>query len=216
MAKRLFTAQELKKIEQTVRESEAVSGGEIVPVFTRQSSFYEIALWRGGFILAVISGLILVLLYSVTDWLLFLPPSLWLLTVLTCGLMGAALVQAIPFLKKSLIGKELMLTRALDQAKNMFYDYRVADTEQRTGILLFISFFEKQAVILADVGIAELVAEEQWKKIIQSLTEGLKRGETTESICQSIAACGKLLEESGIQRAETDGNELSDQVRFSE
>lgn len=216
MAKHLFTAQELKKIEQTIRDSEAVSGGEIVPVFTKQSSFYEIALWRGGFILAVITGLILTLLYLSTQWLLFLPPYVWLLFVLTCSLIGAALVQAIPGLKKRLIGKELMEIRALDQAKNMFYDYRVADTEQRTGILLFISFFEKQAIILADIGIAELIEDDQWKNIIQSLTKGLKQGKATESICQAITTCGKLLEESGVQRAETDGNELSDQVRFNE
>lgn len=216
MAKHLFSAQELEKIEQTVRASEAASGGEIVPVFTKQSSFYEIALWRGGFLLAVITGLVLTFLYLSTHWLLFLPPYVWLLVMLTFGLLGAALVQAIPGLKKLLVGKELMQIRALDQAKNMFYDYRVADTEQRTGILLFISFFEKQAVILADIGIAELIADEQWEDIIRSLTAGIKQGKTTASICQAITACGKLLEESGIQKAETDGNELSDQVRFNE
>lgn len=216
MAKHLFTPEELKKIEQTIREAEAISGGEIVPVFTKQSSFYEMALWRGGFILAVISSLILIVLYFSTDWLLFFPPYLWLLVVFTCGMIGAALIRAVPGFKKSLVGKERMYTRILDQAKNMFYDYRVADTEQRSGILLFISFFEKQAVILADVGIAELVTEDQWKTIIQALTTGIKQGRTTESICSAIISCGKLLEESGIQRAETDGNELSDQVRFNE
>lgn len=215
MANRLFTAEEVKSIEQAVKEAEASSGGEIVPVFTRQSSFYEMALWRGGFITACFAGLVLIVLHGLTDWLLFLPSYLWLLTVLTSGLLGAALVVTVPSLKRCLTGKRLMQARALDQAKNMFYDYRVGDTEQRTGMLLFISFFEKQAVILADTGIAELVHEEQWQEIIRSLTRGQKEGKVTESICEAIKACGLLLKQSGIQCADSDDNELSDSIRFS-
>ncbi len=214
MAKKLFTAEEFTRIEQAVKEAETSSGGEIVPVFAASSSFYETALWRGGFLSAVFSGIVLTGLYLLTDRLLFLPPYLWLLIILTAGLLGAFFVLGVPSLKRSLIGKELMQTRVLDQAKNMFYDYRVADTEQRTGILLFISFFEKQAVLLADVGIAEIVSEERWQEIIQALTQKLKQGHTTEGICQAILHCGRLLEESGIQQAKSEANELPDHIRI--
>ncbi len=216
MAKHLFTTEELQQIEQAVRDAEAASGGEIVPVFVRQSSFYEMALWRGGFLLSAFTALALTLFYAFTDGLLFLPPYLWLLIVLTAGLWGALLVAVLPSLKRWLIGKRPMHVRALDQAKNMFYDYQVADTEQRTGILLFISFFEKQVVILGDVGISEVVPEDRWQDIVTTLIQGLKQGKTTPSICQAIQSCGQLLEQSDIQHAESDNNELSDNVRFHE
>ncbi len=216
MAKHLFTTEELQQIEQAVRDAEAASGGEIVPVFVRQSSFYEMALWRGGFLLSALTALTLALVYAFTDGLLFLPPYLWLLIVLTAGLWGALLVAVLPALKRLLVGKRAMHIRALDQAKNMFYDYQVADTEQRTGILLFISFFEKQVVILGDVGISEVVPEDRWQEIVTTLIQGLKQGKTTASICQAIQSCGHLLEQSDIQHAASDGNELSDNVRFHE
>lgn len=216
MAKKLFTAKELQNIEQSVKEAEAVSGGEIVPVFAQHSSFYEMALWRSGFILAGFCGLMLSVIYLFTDWILFLPPHIWLLIVLTAGLTGATMTLVLPSLKRGFIGRKILQARVLEQAKNMFYDYNVGGTEQRTGILIFISFFEKQAVILADIGIAELVSEGQWKEIMQPLTGGIKKKKKAESICQAIQACGHLLAASGVQKAASDDdNELPDSVRFS-
>lgn len=217
MANKLFTAKELQNIEQSVKEAEAISGGEIIPVFARHSSFYEMALWRSGFILAGFCGLMLSVIYLFTDWLLFLPPYIWLLIMLTAGLAGAIMALMLPSLKRSLIGKKILQARVLEQAKNMFYDHNVGGTEQRTGILIFISFFEKQAVILADIGIAELVSEGQWEAIMQSLTRSIKKKKKAAGICQAIQACGHLLAGSGVQKAasDDDDNELPDSVRFS-
>ena len=96
----------------------------------------------------------------------------------------------------------------------MFHDHGVSFTEQRTGILIYVSFMERRAVILADVGINELVPDGAWEDIVNKLTTGLKQGQRSESIGEAIAACGRLLEESGVQRAVEDGNELSDAVRL--
>ena len=98
----------------------------------------------------------------------------------------------------------------------MFYDHNVHLTEPRTGVLIYVSFFEHQAVILADVGISELVADDCWEEIVQELTSGLKQNQTTKSICQAIEACGKLLKASGVHQPTDDDNSLSDEVRINE
>ncbi|MGB3851002.1 MAG: TPM domain-containing protein [Tunicatimonas sp.] len=216
MATPLFTSEELTQIQQAVQRAEAGSGGEIVPVLARQSSFYESAYWRGGFLLALLVGGLLTLLYFTTDFLLFAPPHLWLLAVLASGLLGALITLLIPVVKRLLIGRATQEDRVLDQAKTLFYDHGLATTEQRTGILLYISFFEHRAVILADVGIDELVPPQSWQVMIDELTTGLKQGRRVESICATLAACGRLLEESGVQRATDDDNELSDEVQVRE
>lgn len=216
MPQQLFSNEELHRIENAIKAAEARSSGEIVPVFARQSSFYEMALWRGGFILALFKGLLLVVLNEITDILLFMPPYLWIIFVFSSGIIGAAFVVQIPSLKRLLIGRKTLHARVVDQAQNMFYQQNVSFTEQRTGILLYISFFEKMAVILPDVGIAELVPEDAWESIIRNLTTHLKQGQTIEGITAAIQSCGKLLEDSHIQIADDDGNELSDEVRFKE
>ncbi len=216
MAASLFTSEELNRIQQAVQCAEAGSGGEIVPVLARQSSFYESAYWRGGFLLASLTGLLFTLLYFTTDFMLFAPPHLWLLIVLASGLLGALIALLVPAVKRQLIGRVTQEARVLDQAKTLFYDHGLTMTEQRTGILLYISFFEHRAVILADIGIDELVPPNAWQAMIDDLTIGLKQGRRVESICAVLEACGRLLEESGVQRAVDDDNELPDEVRIQE
>nr|WKN34201.1 hypothetical protein K4G66_17625 [Tunicatimonas sp. TK19036] len=211
-----LTREDLQQIEQAVKEAEERTGGEIVPVLAKESSFYEIALWRSAAIFAGLVGVLLTLLYLLTDVLLFMPPYLWLLLVLTAGLVGMMLAVSFWPVKRWLLGKQLVEARVIDQAKNMFYDHEVHLTEQRTGVLIYVSFFEHQAVVLADVGIDELVPEAAWATIVQRLTEGMKKGRAAESLCEAILACGRLLEESGIQKPIDDDNQLSDDVRVQE
>ena len=216
MARPLFTSKELQHIQAAVKQAESFSDGEIVPVLARQSSFYETAFWRAGFVLSFLTGIGLSVLYIATDYILLLPPYLWLLLTLASGLLGALLAQLLPSWKRLFISKGVQEARVVDQAKDMFYDHGISFTEQRTGILLYISLFEQQAVILADMGINELVPPGSWENIINRLTIGLKEGRRADSISEAIVACGRLLEESGVQRAVDDDNELSDEVRIKE
>lgn len=211
-----LTTEDLHTIKEAVQQAEASTGGEIVPVLAKQSSFYEIALWRAGALFAGIAGLLLTMLFFTTDLLLFMPPYLWLLITLTAGLLGMTLVVSSGVFKRLFLGKQLLEARVLDQAKNMFFDHDVYLTEPRTGILVYVSFFEHQAVILADVGIAELVDEDSWSKVVLELASGLKQGRTTESVCQAIVACGEILEASGVHKPIDDNNTLTDEVRINE
>lgn len=207
---------DLLQIEEAVQRVESRTGGEIVPVLAKQSSFYEVALWRAGALLAAIAGLVLTIIFLTTDWLLFMPPYLWLLIILTAGLFGMILTVSSWPIKRIFISKQIREARVGDQAKNMFYDHDVYLTEQRTGILIYVSFFEHTAVVLADVGIDELVEEDSWSKVIEHLTTGLKQGKTVESICEAIQECGQLMEQSGVHKPIDDDNSLSDEVRINE
>lgn len=207
---------DLLRIEEAVQQAESRTGGEIVPVLAKQSSFYEVALWRAGALLATIAGLVLTIIFLTTDLLLFMPPYLWLLIILTAGLFGMTLAVSSWPIKRMFVSKPIREARVGDQAKNMFYDHDVYLTEQRTGILIYVSFFEHTAVVLADVGIDELVAEDSWSKVIEHLTTGLKQGKTVESICEAIRECGQLMEESGVHKPIDDDNSLSDEVRINE
>jgi len=211
-----LTQEDLQKIEKAVQQVEARTGGEIIPVLAKQSSFYEVALWRAAAFFAGLSGILLTVVYLTTDLLLFMPPYLCLLLVLTAALIGMTLAVSSWPIKRLFLSREMLAARVLDKAKNMFYDHEVHLTEPRTGILIYVSFFEHQAVVLADLGIDELVTEDSWSSIVQQLTQGLKQGRTTESICEAIHACSQLLEESGVHKPIDDDNNLSDEVRISE
>jgi putative membrane protein len=214
MPKNLFTQQQIKEIEGAVKHAESACGAEIVPVFVRQSSLYEIALWRGGVLASILAAVVLVVLFFSTDWLLFLPPYFWYLIPLTTGILGSLLVIISPYLRRKVIGRGIMQSKVEQKAREMFFNHKVSYTLQRSGVLLMISFFERKAVILADVGITEAVENSVWQEIVNELTHGIREGRMVESITGAIAKCGKVVADSGLMKGEDDANELSDEIIF--
>ncbi len=212
MPKKLFTPEQLQELENAVKQAESVSGGEIVPVFVKQSSIYELALWRSAFLFSLISGAIMILLYLIDDAFLFLPPYFWLLIPFTFGMLGALAAVSIPSFKRMMIGQLMMNEKVEAKAKSKFLDHGVSLTDQRSGVLILISFFEHKAIILADVGIAELIPDDVWQEIVSELTQGIKKGELMQSINQAILQCGKVIAESGLQKPDGGNNELSDAI----
>lgn len=215
MSHNLFTQEELLQIKNAVIEAEKNSGGEIVPIFSRQSSWYEQTLWRAGALFSLLTAILFTILYLSSDVLLWLPPYLWLLICTTGGIAGATLTESVPALKRFFISRESLQQQVEGRAQQLFVEQSVSHTEQRTGILLYISFFEKHALILPDIGISEVVNHELWEDILQNLVSTMKGGQYTTAICNAIASCGKVLADSGIQKAEDDNdNELPDEIHI--
>ncbi len=216
MSQSIFSKEEVLQIKNAVVEAEKLSGGEIVPVFSRQSSWYEHTLWRAGALFALLTAMVLTIIYLGSDSLLWLPPFLWLLLCTTGGVAGATLAEALPVVKRFFISKESLRQQAEARAQQLFFELSVSHTDQRTGILLYISFFEKYALILPDIGISEVVDHEVWESVLQKLVHEMKDSHRTEAICTAIKRCGEILAESGIQRAIDDENELPDGIHIDE
>lgn len=211
-----FTKEELSQIRNVVIEAEQLSGGEIVPVFSRQSSWYEHTLWRAGALFALLTAIILTIVYLSSDVLLWLPPYLWLFICTSGGIAGATLTESVPAFKRFFISRESLQQQVEARAQQFFVEQSVSHTEQRTGILLYISFFEKRAIILPDIGISEVISHEVWESILQKLVNTMKNGRPAIAICEAIIHCGKVLAESGIQKAIDDENELPDKIHVDE
>ena len=63
-------------------------------------------------------------------------------------------VYLFPSWKRLLIDRQEVKTKIRDIAYRVFFlEEEVFNTKQRTGMLLFMSFFEREAVVLGDVGI---------------------------------------------------------------
>jgi putative membrane protein len=89
----------------------------------------------------------------------------------------------------------------------------VFKTAGRTGILIFLSLFERRVVILADSGIHAAVPPSAWDEIAGRLAASLKRGERGAALVRAIQECGALLERPPLSRAADDANELPDTLQ---
>ena len=66
-------------------------------------------------------------------------------------------------------------------------------TKGRTGVLIYVSFAERFAEVIADEGIYKKVPPSTWEDVVGELTNHLASGTTTEGFIRAIERCGKIL-----------------------
>jgi putative membrane protein len=106
--------------------------------------------------------------------------------------VGLALTLWEPF-RFALVPKLVKRARAHERAVEQFLAHNLHTTKTRTGILIYVSFAERFAAVIADNAIYEKVPRETWEQIARELTHHLNRGERDEGLIAAINACCRLL-----------------------
>lgn len=211
-----FSASDLEAVRRAVAAAEAESAGEIVPYVVAASDPYPGAAWKGATFAALAAAL--------AAWAIHRAGGYWGGHLLAWTALppaaGAALgflaVHLLPPLRRWLAGAELIELRTRRRAAAAFLEQEVFQTAGRTGILLFVSLFERRVVILADSGIHARVEEGEWDGIVARIVDGIRRGEAEAALVAGVRACGDLLARHGLSRPPGRGNELADDVRRGE
>ncbi|MEZ6078601.1 MAG: hypothetical protein R3C56_23880 [Pirellulaceae bacterium] len=97
----------------------------------------------------------------------------------------------------------------LARARETFFDKRVHHTSGSAGMLIYVSLFERIAVVIGDQAILDKLGQTFLDQLCRQLTEGLRQNESSDAICNVIAEAGRQL--SGpFPRIAGDVNELHD------
>ena len=88
-----------------------------------------------------------------------------------------------------------MRARAHQKAIEQFLAQSLHTTKGRTGVLIFVSFAEHFAEVIADEGIYRKVSPEIWNDLIVELTGHIAAGQRSEGFIKAIERCGKILAE---------------------
>ncbi len=219
-ASTFFNEKQQAAIEAAVGEAESKTSAEIVPVLTTASGRYDraediIGLWVGLILMACTWGAFRLLgVGEASDWdLSFGGLELPLLIVATVvGFMiGAAIGSVVAPLRSLFTPKQEMRDEVAAKARQVFFDNSVHHTEGGTGLLVYISLFERTAAILGDESILEKIGQEALDELCAQLIEGIRAGNPAEALCDVLVAAGERLGEV-LPRAEDDVNELSDRL----
>jgi len=213
---KFFSDADLQEIEGAVRDAEKRSSGEIVPYVVSHSDHYETAAWKGAtlgaFTAVVAAG---AARYFGDAW--GVPSLAWvMLPALIGGALGYAAAAAIRPLKLALTGQAKIEHRVRQRAAAAFLENEVFKTRARTGVLVFLSLFERRVVVLGDAGINAHVGQHEWDAIVAGIVEGMRAGHPGKALADAIARCGELLERHGVTGAADDTDELPDQLRMRE
>ena len=188
-AKDFFTAEEKQRIESAVQQAERRTSGEIVPMVVDESYNYPRAEILGAGLFSLAAAVTL-------SWA-FWGESLWhFLWLFALGYLPfKILIRSLPSLRRRLIHPDEISEEVEEKAVVSFVEHGLHHTRDETGILILISLFERRVHVLADRGINAVVPAETWDGIIQTITDGIHRGETCNALCAAIDSCGQLLEE---------------------
>lgn len=209
---RAFGEEARARIAEAVRRAEALSRGQIVPVVVEKSDPYPEARYRGALALAGIATLAgLVVPYP-------LALAELVLLQLAAGVVGA-LVSLWDPVERLLAGARAMDEAARARAVRAFHEHGLHRTAEGTGVLVFASLFEREAVVLGDRGIDAKMAGGEWDKALAALTAAMRRGDPVAGFVDAIAICGARLAEHFPRdpaAVRPPRNELEDAIRVHE
>ncbi len=181
--KNRFSAQDLDRIKAAVKQSEEQISGEIVPVFVERSGYYTIANYRGALVFAALAFLAIIGIdryipdrfastFAIYD------PLIIFLIIIMAGMIGALATHNIGPLKRLMLSQTHMDQATRKRAENAFLQEEVFNTRHRTGIMIFVSFFEHEVMVMADRGISKVVEQKEWDKIVRNIIEKIRMGES--------------------------------------
>ncbi len=215
--KQKLSDSDLQRIKAAVTKAEEKISGEIVPVIVERSSDYAIANYKASIIVAAFTFLIMVLLdrYVLDEATntLFYDPAFIFVVVAIGGVVGAALPHFFDGVKRMLVSRSYQDLMTGQSAENAFLEEEVFNTRQRTGIMIFVSFFEHEVIVMADQGISKVVEQKQWDQIVQEIIISIRQGEIIEALERGIQKCGDILLEKGFVKTDDDTNELHNELR---
>lgn len=209
-----FSKDDLARIKTAVFDAESKISGEIVPVFVESSGRYTLANYRGGLIAAVSAFLTIIYLDRYEPHYGIYDPLTILIIFLLAGVIGGAIANYVPALKRILSSQQQLDAATRVRAERAFLEQEVFNTKDRTGILIFVSFFEHEVIVMADKGISKMVPQKEWDDLVRMIIEGIRRKDLVGGLEAAIKRSGEILLEKGFHRAEDDVNELGDDLRI--
>ncbi len=82
---------------------------------------------------------------------------------------------------------------ARGRAAELFGQLGVWDTEENSGVLIYVQLADRRVEILADRGIAARVRQEEWDALCRGMESAFARGDWQGGAVTAVEAAGRLL-----------------------
>ena len=208
---------DLEEIKNSVRKAESKTNGEIALALTAESDSYSF--WELLSSIYVAAAVFVILLPFTGSIYNFYEQRYWNIgnqvmpaffgAAIFISITAAFFAMNIPFIDRIIIPKSVQKSKVTAKAFEHFAKFGVHETAGHSGILIFVSYLERQVRIIADSGIAEKIPQDLWNIIADDLADGIKTGNTKEGFINAVEKCGELLSEN-FPAGNDNPNELAD------
>ncbi len=180
----------LIQIRDSVTRAEEHTAGEIVPMIVHASSP------KGH-----LAGLLCFFLIATFDLVFFILLSRFdfgnviqfqIAIVLISFALGFSLAR-LDSIQRALTPRSDRHHNAIVRAELEFHRSQIRATHTHTGVLLFVSLMERQAVVLADEKIGKKLNSHSWDGVLKTLTDGLGGKDFADGFSKAIEQTGMIL-----------------------
>ncbi|RKH01427.1 hypothetical protein D7X74_37865 [Corallococcus sp. CA047B] len=145
--------------------------------------------------------------------LLFIPQEIHLAVfppvVLLAFFAGTLASRGLPALRRALTSRKLQEEAVRTTARAAFTELGVSRTSRRTGILVFVSLFERRVDVVADYGVDTAALGAEWQEALAALSAALVASSSPEPFFQALRRVQPPLARV-LPRMDDDVNELPD------
>ena len=213
-----LTEEDFEKIKKSVQEAEKHTTGEIALAIAPESAHYSF--WELLFANLVTSIILMVLvpfsskisdIYNLIYWQnkpSWIVPLFFVVTAFA-SIIILFYVANIPAIDRIIIPKSIKKYCVTSRTFRYFTESGVYNTAEHSGILIFVSYMEKQVRIIADAGINKKISQDMWNLLADEMVENIKNGNVTSAFTTIVEKCGQLLAEN-FPNHDENPNELSD------
>jgi putative membrane protein len=188
--KKYLNEQQIQAIEKAVFEVEQSTSGEIVPMIVKSSS-------RWGHVPITLFCLFMILFSFLSHTTIFefwsLPYYLLWIIGFFLSSLGTVILFRIDTVKRFLSLESDLDFQVHQQAELAFYRAKLNQTQNSTGILIFLSMMEHEVVVLADESIAAKLPASTWSEVVQLIIDGIKQNDLENGFIKAIHLCGEII-----------------------
>ncbi len=178
-----FLPESRKRVGEAVEAIERDTSAEIVVTVRKCAGQYSATDLFAGLVLALI-GLTYMLVADFTFEMEWMPVN-----VMLGFIVGAYVTMEVAPLRRAITQKSLLRQNALTAARAAFYELGISRTSHRTGVLVFVSMFERRVEVVPDIGVKPAELGPEWTAAVDALAASVKG---TPDFDRFLAALGKL------------------------
>lgn len=198
-AKRLISEEDVQNLRNTINNIEAQAHGEIVIVVMNTCTYHRLSIYLWWMMSLIFSLLVF-----------FLHQSAWLYLI---SLMVVVLSLTRDEFKRFWLSSAEQSVKK--QALLAYYQSGLDKIESQSGILIFLSLFERQVHVLAGPSILKVTSIEAIQQIVQDAIPFFKQNQIYSGLMEALKDCEHFLLKH-FKKAENKKNEFRAEVIFLE
>jgi len=190
------------EVAAAIRAIETSTSAEVVVAVRPRCGHYRHTDYLVGFALSFAA--LLVFLFDSHEFSIDWMP----LDTLVAFALGSVLSAVVPALRRALTSRKLMRSNVHTAARAAFVDLEIARTSARTGILVFVSTFERGVEVVPDIGVDPVVLGPAFAEAVRALEAALRGRRTFPTFLEALRSLGPILGKA-LPRSADDVNELT-------